>query len=282
MNKQPIHWRVVSRGIAAENLRLDSKLLEVYCPELSGFADGEITSFTKEDKVDGIDDLGRHYSISITTQNTIQCQWKPNGDNRITPPNIRRGERVEVWQYADADKYYWAVTGEDNHLRRLETVTHAYSNTKDESTEELTKENSYWHQIDTHNKVITLQTSKSDGEPFLHSVQIDAKNGVFHYRDDAGNYIQVESHGNVITVENGNGCKVILNGRDCTMKVPGTLDISAGTIKMSAGSTTIDSPVTIHGNTATTGSLTNNGKNVGSSHTHGGVQGGRGSTGAPN
>ncbi|HIE4429972.1 TPA: oxidoreductase [Burkholderia multivorans] len=39
---------------------------------------------------------------------------------------------------------------------------------------------------------------------------------------------------------------------------------------------------TFNGNVATTGTLTNNGKNVGSTHTHGGVQPGSGNTGAPN
>lgn len=45
---------------------------------------------------------------------------------------------------------------------------------------------------------------------------------------------------------------------------------------------TINAPnVAINGNVAITGTLTDNGKNVGSTHTHGGVQTGGGTTGAP-
>ena len=45
---------------------------------------------------------------------------------------------------------------------------------------------------------------------------------------------------------------------------------------------TITGPVTINGNIATNGTLTNNGKDVGSTHTHSGVDTGPGSTGTPN
>lgn len=47
------------------------------------------------------------------------------------------------------------------------------------------------------------------------------------------------------------------------------------------GPTTINGQTTINGNTATTGTLTNNGKDVGSTHKHGGVQSGSDDTDVP-
>lgn len=45
---------------------------------------------------------------------------------------------------------------------------------------------------------------------------------------------------------------------------------------------TINGPLTVNGNVATTGTFTNNGKNISSTHTHSGVTPGTGNTGAPN
>lgn len=53
-----------------------------------------------------------------------------------------------------------------------------------------------------------------------------------------------------------------------------------GTVSQGSGS--YGGTSTWNGNMATTGTLTNNGKNVGSTHTHNGVQTGSGNTGAPN
>lgn len=60
---------------------------------------------------------------------------------------------------------------------------------------------------------------------------------------------------------------------------PTTRIVSAVTIE---GSLTVEGPTTLNGDTDTTGALTNNGKDVGSTHTHGGVQTGGGNTATPN
>ena len=283
-------WRVVSRGYAAENLELGQNFLEVFCPELSGFADGEIDSKPVESQTQGQDSRGNNYTVKITTSNSIKTKWRQQGTNRITPPCIRRGERIEVWQYADTDVYYWTPSGEDDHLRRKETVTWAFSNTEDETTKELTPENSYWGQVNTHEKVVTFETSQSGGEPLKHTMQIDAKKGNFSYSDSAGNYVQVEGVDNKITVENGDGSKLILDKGNAQWIVPGNIDIKCGNLNIETGAmkTSADSitdkanSVSIIGDTSVQGKMVNNGVNIGSSHTHGGVERGSASTNNPN
>jgi len=58
------------------------------------------------------------------------------------------------------------------------------------------------------------------------------------------------------------------------VKNDGTVNITATTINMNGN-------VNITGNVATTGTLQNNGKNVGSTHSHSGVQAGGSNTGVP-
>jgi phage baseplate assembly protein V len=72
----------------------------------------------------------------------------------------------------------------------------------------------------------------------------------------------------------------------CTksMTVQGLLTYQAGMAGSggTGNSAQITGNVQVTGNISNTGALTNNGKNVGSAHTHSGVQTGSGSTGAPN
>lgn len=63
----------------------------------------------------------------------------------------------------------------------------------------------------------------------------------------------------------------------------GTVNLtSQGTLTTSAPQWNHNGPVSINGNVATTGTLTNNGVDVGSPHTHGGVKAGSSSTTPPN
>ena len=81
----------------------------------------------------------------------------------------------------------------------------------------------------------------------------------------------IEVKGSKVTVTSPD---VVINGN---LTVHGKITGDAG-FTISGGSTTAD----ITGNVNIIGTLSNNGKNVGSTHTHSGVQPGAGSTGAPN
>lgn len=66
----------------------------------------------------------------------------------------------------------------------------------------------------------------------------------------------------------------VVTPANLTASVGGTASVSAPTINLTGN-------VNVVGNLVVTGTLTNNAKNVGSTHTHGGVQTGSGTTGAP-
>lgn len=59
------------------------------------------------------------------------------------------------------------------------------------------------------------------------------------------------------------------------------LEATAPTTKL-ISDVTIEGSLTVNGNMATTGTITNNGKDIGSGHTHKDVQPGSGNTGVPN
>lgn len=66
-----------------------------------------------------------------------------------------------------------------------------------------------------------------------------------------------------------------------TLVAAGQASVQAPTIQL-IGNVTINGNLTVNGNTSLIGTAQANGKNIGSTHTHSGVQTGSGSTGAPN
>lgn len=307
---------IKSIGYAAANLELNSKLLEVFPVEEFGYVDGEITDEREIIEESGVDAKGNVYSDKIETSNSLIAEWMPMSSNRYTAPNIRRGERVLLLQYADDDKYYWVTMGLDDHLRRRETVVLNLSNTVDESTTVLNSDNSYSIVWSTHTKELTIQTSKSDGEEHAYIVKIDTKAGMFIVTDDINNQISIESGEKRITLENADGAVISIDKKNIRMEAPETIDIKAknvnitsestkvSTTKYSLNSTTanivsakysmsggsidmggsglnVGTGSVFTGTVASIGTITNNGVDIGSTHRHGGVRGGGDTTSTP-
>lgn len=192
-----------SIGYCAVNKERKSHDIEVVLVENAPFTDGEITDNTETFEAKGQDEEGNGaFDISLDTTVTVKATWFPlAGTNRITPPDIRRGEPVIVFKMGDADRYYWVEWKYSDKLRRLETVLYVWSNERKENVK-VTHKNSYWFTVSTHDKYIRLHTSKSDGEPFEYDIELNTKEGKFTIMDDVGNYMHLDSEKKLIRMEN--------------------------------------------------------------------------------
>lgn len=305
--KQDSQFKLISVGIVAENKLRTTRDVEVSLSEALPFIQGELVSGFTTETVDGVDPSGATQSFKVQLSNTIKAQWKGDGTNRVTAPDVRRGDKVMIYQYGDTDQYFWEVhTGTETNVRRRETVVTAFSNTVDETQTELTPDNAWVQEVNTHDKHITIKTNKSDGEKFAYTAQINAKDGNVVVADDIGNYIQMSSADQTIELETSSGARVEINKKNITLTCDNFTLNAAGevTIKGRSGNVQIPNTTwkgnlsltgnmaatggggggsyTFNGNVVTTGGLTNNGKNVGSTHTHNGVQGGPSNTGPVN
>lgn len=195
-------------GVATINLPLSSKVCSFVPIELFPFQHGEVTNDTKRIEDKGVDASGKAYSVSVAFGTSINAEWMGFGSNRTTPPNIRRKHRVKLYRLGDSNKFYWEDMGLDGHLMRQETVRMVYSNTKDENTTELTPENSYYTEVCTHTGQITTQTSKSNGEKFAYTQQINARGGKVVTEDDVGNGHMIDSNEKLIHLYNQDGSDV--------------------------------------------------------------------------
>lgn len=269
----PSKFFIRSMGRAAQNIDGVNPLLEVIPIEDLGYVNGEINVDREVMETSGVDMLGNAFTTKIETSNVILAEWLSLTSNRVSPPSIRRGERVLIWQYADHDKYYWSTCGLDEQLRRLETAIWRFSNTTDEEDTTIRPDNSYWVEVSTHRKNITLMTSNSNGEEHVYTIQVDAAGSKVLISDETDNCFEIDSNADKVSLRNSGGCSIVLAGPDVQINAPNKIALNASEVSINAQTTKVAS------DTKFTGKLSSNGKNISDSHAH--VNSGGPGTGGP-
>lgn len=228
--------QVYGLGTVAANKPLNSKDIEVIPIETSPMLDGELSDHVEAVTSKGLAADGSTYQTSIDTTASVKATWLPIGtSNRATPPDVRRGEMVVIYRFADVDKFYWTTLQYDMKLRKLETVIYAFSNTQKEDSAGVA-DNTYFIEISTHKKLLTIHTSKSDGEPFTYDIQLNTKDGSFIIQDDIGNFISLDSRNVRIEAKNADGAWIDMDRQDIKLYAPHNIEMRADNqINMSAG-----------------------------------------------
>lgn len=261
-----------SIGQAVQNLTPGQRVLEVMPIEHVPGVDGDnVTSTIERNEFSGVDPDGNAYSVSVDSSTGIPCTWLPFGSNRLTPPDIRRKERVVIYRFADEDKYYWKELGLDDPMRRLETVIYFWNANPDaESADEINIENCYYFEVSPRTGAVTFQTSKANGEPYRYIFQIDAAEGRWTATDDVDNFVEVDSRETLIRLHNAMGTYLELAKKNFTLFAPdsatlvgvNTFKIQTKVFRLAASqSVTVDSPIsTFNGDVNIKQNLTVGGK----------------------
>lgn len=216
-----------SLGIVAANKVLSENLIEVTPVEEFPMLDGEITDNVESYKIEYKDAKNIPQKVDLKTTVSIKAKWLPiNNSNRRTAPDVRRGELVVLYRFADTDEYWWNTLKNDNRLRRLETVIYSFNNLRVENIED-TADTAYWLEVSTHKKLMHVHTSKNDGEPFAYDIQINAKEGNLVITDDAGNYVLIDSAEKTIRLQNTLGSFIDINSSNITINAPGSITIKS-------------------------------------------------------
>jgi hypothetical protein len=263
--------RYYSYGIVAANKALSSSEIEVTPMEELTMLDGEITTRSTDYTASGKDSLGKSYKSSVEAQASIKATWLRFGEaNRMTAPDVRRGEPVMIYQFGDADKYWWMTLKQDMSLRKLETVVWAFSATQNEK-DKTDAEHSYYLEVSTHKGLVHFHTSKANGEPFAYDIQINSKEGSIAIIDDAGNFIAMDSANARLQMVNSSGSSLDIDKANITIKCSDVVDIECGTFKLNATTADITAETAVNGNSSLKGNLdvTGNGS-IGGSTTSGG------------
>lgn len=230
-------FRPYSLGTVAENKDetsadlLHKHTIKVMPHERLPQRDGEIKSNATSVEYATKDSLGFEDKGLALVDHVVEATWLPDSDNRVTAPNVRRGEQVVLYQVGDSDQYYWRTDGRGLGLRQLETVIYAFGGSPDAGglgtgkIPDLTK--CYLFEISTHNRTISLSTSMANGELNSYNIQIDGGRGQFNLEDDLGNKAHVNSQERLIHLENADGAFVELNKVDINAYAPQDLSAQA-------------------------------------------------------
>lgn len=227
-----------SLGLVSINKPLGSDIIEVTPVEDFPMLDGEITDNVEKYKSKTKDSYDVITIHEIDTTVTIKAKWLPiSNSNRHTSPDVRRGEIVVIYKFADTDKYWWNTLFNDTKLRRLETVIYTFSDNVSEDVED-TPTSTYFLEVSTHRKLMHLHTSNSDGEPFIYDVQINAKDGIVTITDDDNNFIVLNSRDRRLTMHNGDDSIFDINKTNILLKCKDSITLESKNIISKASNNT--------------------------------------------
>ena len=170
----------------------DTNIIEVFPKDIMYNLNGEIDNRQESIVINRTSADGKVKTDKISAKNVIAARWLAlGGSNRVSAPDVRKGETVLVFRYGTNDDYYWEPITTETTKRGKETVTYLFKNT--DSQDQVNENNSYFLTYSTRHKFIHLHTSKNDGEPVAFDLKLDTKKGIFNLIDSRGNFIDLKS-----------------------------------------------------------------------------------------
>lgn len=231
-------FKIYGMGHVAEDIKENSFEVKVFPVEITTGNQGAMDAATST-SVNTETSGGEHRSTVLDKGKTITCKWIPIGaTNRITPPNVCKGEMVLIWNYAGTDQYYWSTMDNEMDLRKNEKATWFFSNVKNIGKPDLKK--AYHWTVDTINKFVRLFTANNDGEYTTYDFKIDTKNGIITIMDGKNNMIKLESQSDKLTITTNKNVEI--NTTDCTVNASSVANINAtsGTVNIKGGTVNIN------------------------------------------
>ena len=101
-------------------------------------------------------------------------------------------------------------------------------------------EHTYYFEMSSHTKSVTLHTSKADGEPFAYTLQINAKEGCITVTDDAGNYFTLNSAETRLELKNVDGSHFDMDKKKLTITIPDEVEINTKKFQVNADTATLN------------------------------------------
>lgn len=150
------------------------------------------------------DEKDKIVNDSITSRNYLIASWRPFFEpNRVTPPTVRKNETVMLFKFGNVEEYFWTTISHEPHIRRLEKARYAWSNKNPDEGgfTKYDKETSYWFEVDTINKKITLKTNDNDGEEAKYEIVINTGEGFIEAKDNKDNKLKWQSEDGELNID---------------------------------------------------------------------------------
>lgn len=251
-NESKSSMHLFSIGYVTKNKDYQSRKIQALPVESASATDGEVTHNPVENILKGVDADGKEYEVKGTATRDLECDWYPFEDNRVTPPDVRRGELVEIYRLGNSTQYFWRSMSMRNGLRTLEHVVKAYGASPDVGGAGIDFNKNYTISISPLDGQITLMTSKANGEPYKYTLQINTKDGFIGVQDDVGNYFELNSKETRLRLQNANNSFINIEKQWIDLKADQYIQMTVGGTTYRMTPTTVDQQTTTYTSNSTT------------------------------
>lgn len=202
-----------SLGIVAKDKPIDSVIVEVYPVEEFPTINGDINKQTMKHEAKTVNSRGKSVNTQVEGNVVLKATWIINGNsNRASPPDVYQGETIQLYRYADEEELYWSQLFREPKIRRRERALYTFGATQKKG-ELLSKENSYWFEVDAIKKNVQFHTTKVDGEITEYDIKLDLQLGTLTIKDTNGNTINLNSKKNEIEFSTAQKDRIFLGGK---------------------------------------------------------------------
>lgn len=240
-----------SIGYVTTNKKRDSRKVQCLPVESAAATDGEVAHNPIEEIMQGTDSDGNTYEVKATQTRDIECEWMPTEDNRATPPDVRRGELVEIYRVGKTSQYYWRCLGFRNNLRNLEHVVYLFAASPNAGGAGGTFEKSYSLVFSPMDGYIQIRTTQANGEPYAYTFEINTKQGLAACTDNVGNFWEINSKETRVHLQNSDASSVSLVRQVINMNAEEAINFTVGGTKVSYTPDSIKQTTTMYDTTCT-------------------------------
>lgn len=157
----------VGTGTVANTKNTNTKEIFVYLPLNNPTAEGGVQLDVKQVQNTAQDSEGKPVTTNVLKSNKmVPATWIALGEpNRLTPPDVREGTQVALYNVTGSSDYYWTTFGFAAETMRLESVIFGWNgdpNINKDSTFDISKY--YQFTIDTRSGVVSFRNSNANGE----------------------------------------------------------------------------------------------------------------------
>lgn len=255
------NFKLYCIGTVAESKSdISTPIIQVTLDEIHPLEDGDKISSQEKYTAFGEDRKGTPYRAEVSVDKTVDATWIRTG-NRVSAPDVVRGEKVSIYRYDNDDKFYWSETGigKTFNRRKKETVIHAVSAVaSDNEKTECNSENCYTAVMSGHGQKIVIDMPIASDEKAAMRATFDGTTGVIEIKM-MGVGVFTINHERVITAALEGGASMELNKGDITLKFD-NLNLEGNNANFKINSTDWKGNLDHKGNIESVGTINNTGK----------------------
>lgn len=200
-----LNWLGV--GTVAATKQTNTGEIMVHMAAFSPTADGRTLAQTKMQQETSLNADGVEETSKSLTSNTLPAKWGPIGEpNRLTPPDVREGSQVSVYQVSGQNQLYWTSYGFSAETHRLETIIWGFNANPGLAKDTPFSVDDYtMFKVSTHEGLVQLRTSQANGEKSSFDIMVNGRDGRIDIRGSEGSILSVDDPEHGFTYTNKDG-----------------------------------------------------------------------------